>query len=124
MSRPCASVPNQNSRPGGSSAIIRLASITGSVWAIQGASTPTAIASRNSELPMARLARTLMSGVLDARIDHRAGDVDQHVDDQEEQHDHQDAALHRRNVALEHAVDQQRADAGPGKQFLDHDRLT
>jgi hypothetical protein len=48
MSRPCASVPNGNSEPGGISAFIRLASITGSVRAIQGANTatPMAIATR------------------------------------------------------------------------------
>ena len=48
MSRPWASVPNGNSQDGGSSAFIRLASITGSVSAIQGANTatPMAIATR------------------------------------------------------------------------------
>src|SRR5436190_1104893 len=118
MSRPCASVPNQNSRPGGSSASIRLASITGSVWAIHGASTPAATAIRNSEPPMMRLARSFIpftpSGVLDARVDHPARDIDQRIDDQEEQDDHQDTALHGRDVALEHAVDQQRAETWPG----------
>jgi hypothetical protein len=44
-------VPNQNSRPGGSSAIIRFASITGSVCAIQGARTPTG--DRDQEQPAA-----------------------------------------------------------------------
>src|SRR3954465_2183584 len=110
MSRPCASVPNQNSRPGGSSATIRLASITGSVCAIHGASTPAATASRKREPPMMRLARSFIpftpSGVLDARVDQPACDIDQRVDDQGEQDDCKDAALHGRNVALEHVVDQ------------------
>ena len=48
MSRPCASVPKGNSQQGGSSAFIRLASITGSVSAIHGAkiATPSATATR------------------------------------------------------------------------------
>src|SRR5438094_714506 len=124
MSRPWASVPNQNSRPGGSSATIRLASMTGSVWASHGAKTPTKTAVRNSAPPTVRFAPSFMaSSVLDARVDHRAGDVDQRVDDEEEQHDDQDAALHRRDVALEHAVDQQRAEAWPGEQLLHHHAL-
>src|SRR6266542_5714844 len=104
MSRPCASVANGNSQEGGSSAFIRLASITGSVSAIQGAktATPMAIATR---LPPTQVLEPHLIGwasaVTDTRIDHDIGEIDQCVDEQEEQHDHQDAALDRRHVALE-----------------------
>src|SRR4029077_18448895 len=125
MSRPCASVPNGNSQEGGSSAFIRLASITGSVSAIHGASTaaPSAIATRLP--PTHVLAPHFMpvSSVADARVDDDVGEIDQCVDEKKEYHDHQNAALDGRDVALEHGVDQQRADTRPREQFLDHYRL-
>src|SRR3712207_4601879 len=115
MSRPCASVPNQNSRPGGSSATIRLASSTGSVWASQGASTPATTTVANRAPPMTRLARNLTgsSAVFDARIDQRAEHVDERVDREEEQHDREDRVLHRGDVAQGDAGDEERAEAGP-----------
>src|SRR5215510_8825906 len=123
ISRPCASVPNGNSHDGGSSAFIRLASITGSVSAIQGASTatPMAIVTR---LPPTQVLEPhfIASAVADARVDHDVGEIDQRVDEQEEQHDHQDAALDSRDIALEHRVDQERADARPREQLLHHYR--
>src|SRR5436190_848189 len=125
MSRPCASVPNQYSRPGGSSANIRLASMTGSECAIHGARTPTTTASRNSAPPTIRFAPSFIaaSSVLDAWVDDRTGDVDQRVDGEEEQDDHENAALDGRDIALKHAVHEQRADTGPGEQLLHHDGL-
>src|SRR5882757_2025027 len=110
MSRPCASVPNGNSQLGGSSAFIRLASITGSVSAIQGAKIATPSA-RPTRLPPTQVLEPhltrLASAVSDARIDHDIGDVDQRVDEEKEQHDHQDATLDCRHVALEHRLDHQ-----------------
>src|ERR1700727_1763598 len=97
MSRPCASVPNGNSQLGGSSAFIRLASITGSVSAIQGAKIATPIARATRPPPTQVFEPHFMRGsaVTDARIDHDIGDVDQRVDEQEKHHDQQDAALDR-----------------------------
>src|SRR6476660_482268 len=122
MSRPCMSVPKGNSAPGGISAFIRLAAITGSVRAIQGAVIATTMAKATSvppihseEPPFSRAA------VANARIDRDIGEIDQRVDDEEEQYDQQDAALDGGDVALEHRIDQQRADARPGKQLFDHD---
>src|SRR5262245_55190272 len=110
ISRPCASVPNGNSQEGGSSAFIRLASITGSVSAIQGAKTATPIAITTRPPPIQVLEPHFMrSAVADAWIDHDIGEIDQRVDEQEEQHDHQDAALDGRHVALEDRIDHQRA---------------
>src|ERR687891_1798970 len=123
MSRPWASVPNGNSHEGGSSAFMRLASITGSVSAIHGAktATPSAIATR---LPPTQVLEPHLIGrasaVTDARIDHDIGEINQRVDEQKEQHDHQDAALDRRHVALEDRIDHQRADARPGEKLFDH----
>src|SRR4029453_5894124 len=111
MSRPWGSVPNGNSQEGGSSAFIRLASMTGSVSAIHGANTatPMAIATR---LPPTQVLEPHLIGqasaVTDARIDHDIGEIDQRVDEQEEQHDHQDAALDRGHVALEDGTDHKR----------------
>src|SRR6266404_4230933 len=125
MSRPWASVPKGNVQSGGSSAFIRLASSTGSVSVIHGASTATTMATATSPPPIHRLAPsfTLISTVADARIDRDIGEIDQHVDDEEEDHDQQDTALDRGNVALEHRVDQERADAGPGEELFDNHRL-
>src|SRR5215470_13478786 len=99
MSRPCASVPNGNSHEGGSSAFIRLASITGSVSAIHGAKTATPIAIATRVPPTQVLEPNFMrSAVANTRIDHDVGEIDQRVDEQEEKHDHQDAALDRGHV--------------------------
>src|SRR5215813_4599381 len=104
MSRPCASVPNGNSQEGGSSAFMRLASITGSVRASTGASTAAVSASATRPPPTQVLVPHFLmasSAVPDARIDGDVGQVDHGIDQQEEQHDQQDAALDRRDVALE-----------------------
>src|SRR3954454_16352403 len=125
MSRPWASVPNQKAPPGGSSAFIRFASMTGSVWASHGASRPATTTPANSVPPITRLAPilTAASAVLDARVDQCAEDVDERVDEEEEQHDHQDRALDDRDVAQADAVDEQRSEPGPGEQLLDDHRL-
>src|ERR1044072_2672239 len=126
MSRPWASVANGNSQLGGSSAFIRLASIAGSVSAIKGAkrATPMAIATR---LPPTQVLEPHFIGrasaVTDARIDYDIGQADQRGDAQEEQHDHQDAALDRRHVALEDRIDHHRTDTRPGEQLLDPNSL-
>src|SRR5882757_5006562 len=126
MSRPWISVPNGKSAPGGISAFIRLASSTGSVSWIIGAAIATATAMPTRTPPIQREEPPFSfigSAVADARSDRDVGEIDQRVDDEEEYHDHQDAALDRRYVALEYRVDHQRADPGPGEQFLDHHRL-
>src|SRR5262245_59522070 len=137
MSRPCASVPNHHFQPGGSSAYMRLASMTGSVCASQGANRPTKIASANNAPPMMRLvpsfiaaaplrraARSIEHGrnkanrrscVSDPGIDHGIEHVNQRIDRQKEQHHDENAALDGGNVALQDTVDEQRADAGPGE---------
>src|SRR4029079_4811070 len=96
MSRPCASVPNHQIQLGGSSAFMRLASITGSVCASHGANTPTKIASANSAPPMMRLVPSFIAShscVSDPRIDNAIEQVDQHVDGQEEHYHHENGAL-------------------------------
>src|SRR4051794_37442006 len=125
MSRPCASVPNQKAMPGGSSAFMRLASRTGSVWASQGASTPAITTTAKSVPPIARFAPIRMppSAVLDARVDERAEDVDGGVHEEEEQHDGHNGALDDGDVAQAHAIDEERSEARPGKQLLDHHSL-
>src|SRR3954470_11366341 len=106
MSRPCASVPNHQIQLGGSSAFSRLASITGSVCASQGARRPTKIASANNAAPMMRLARSFIAAALsqleersiargnvtadfrscvsDPGIDHAVEQVDQRIDGEKE----------------------------------------
>src|SRR4051812_28601351 len=132
MSRPCASVPNHQIQLGGSSAFSRLASITGSVCASQGANRPTKIASANNAPPMMRLApsfiaaappRPAVRSIAHERdragrrscvsypgIDHAIEHVDQHVDGEKEQHHDENGALDGWNVALQDTVDEQRAD--------------
>src|SRR5215207_5549392 len=108
MSRPCASVPNHHFQPGGSSALSRFASITGSVCASQPANRPTSTASANSAPPTTRLKRNFTgrplsdahSSVFDPGIDHAIKHINQHVDDEEEQHGGQDRALYRGDVTL------------------------
>src|SRR3954453_9080195 len=101
MSRPCMSVPNGNSAPGGISAFIRFAAITGSVRAIHGAAMATNRAIATSVPPIQSEEPPFIgSAVADARIGRDIGEVDQRVDDEEEQHDQQDAALDSGDVAL------------------------
>src|SRR6266704_6032687 len=116
MSRPCPSVPNHQIQLGGSSAFMRLASMTGSVCAGQGASTPTKIASANNAPPMIRLVPSFIAAaprqavrsiarrrnradtrscVSDPGIDHAIEQVDQRIDRQEEQYHHENGALDR-----------------------------
>src|SRR3954453_4304641 len=133
MSRPCASVPNHQIQLGGSSAFSKLASMTGSVCASQGANRPTKIASANNAPPMMRLAPSFIAAasprsavrpiarrrdragprscVSDPGIDHAIEHVDQHIDCEKEQHHHENGALDGRNVALQYTVDEQRTDA-------------
>src|SRR5205823_9211309 len=122
MSRPCASVPNHQIKLGGSSAFRRLASMTGSVCANQGANRPTKIASANNAPPMMRLVPSFIAAapllqaawsiarrdradrrscVSDPGVDHAIEQVNQHVDRQKEQHHHENGALDRGNVALQ-----------------------
>src|SRR5882757_10564362 len=122
MSRPCASVPNHQIQLGGSSAFNRLASITGSVCASQGANSPTKIANANSAPPMMRLVPSFIAAapprqaprsiarrrdaadrrscVSDPGIDHAIEHVDQRIDREKEQHHHENGALDGGNVAL------------------------
>src|SRR5687768_18532041 len=110
MSRPCASVPNGNSHEGGSSAFMRLASITGSVSAIHGANTatPSAVATR---LPPTQVLEPHLIGrasaVSDARIHPDIGECDHPVDEQQGPHDYRHAALDRRHVARQHRIARQ-----------------
>src|ERR671911_1037810 len=123
MSRPCASVPNHHIQLGGSSAFMRLASMTGSVCASHGASRPTKIASANNAPPMMRLvpsfiapapprraARSIArsrdradrrSCVSDPGIDHAIEHVNQQIDREKEQHHNENRALDGRYVALQ-----------------------
>src|SRR5678815_3829581 len=122
MSRPCASVPNHQIQLGGSSAFMRLAPMTGSVCASQGANRPTKTASANSTPPMIALvpsfiaaaprwrpARPIVHGhnetgcrscVSDPGIDHAVEQVNQRVDGEKEQHHHENGALYGRNCLL------------------------
>src|ERR1700756_2733535 len=112
MSRPCASVPNGNSQLGGSSAFIRLASITGWGRASQGARMAIVRAMPTRPPPTHVLVPHFMvcSAVTDARIDHDIGHIEQGADQEKEQNDQQDEALDPRDVALEHRITQERAD--------------
>src|SRR5829696_5342735 len=131
MSRPCASVPNHHMQLGGSSAFMRLASMTGSVCASHGASRPTKIASANNAPPMMRLVPSLIAAapprqaapsivrgqdraerhscVSNPGIDNAIEQVNHRIDRQKEQHHHENRALDSGNVALQDTVDEQRA---------------
>ena len=127
MSRPCASVPNQNSPPGGFSAFIRLASITGSVW--REPRRENADRGRRSRTARRRSTR-LAPNFIDAHAVYlMRGSITTQSDVDQMLTTRKNSTITRMQPCTtgmsrsEHAVDQQRAEARPGEQLLDHDRL-
>src|SRR5690242_18086364 len=67
------------------------------------------------------VAMASLSGEPDAWVDVGVEDVDQQVHEHDHDAGEHDNALHKREIALEDALEQQPADAGPGEYHLDDD---